>query len=162
MRWALAPMATPRLYRRIRLATVRSYDEMVEREQALAGYQVWLKQKYGGDLSEATEIERLPMTMAPRGYTVEQPLDLPAMWEAEAAERTRQEAEQARQRAKADRIAALTDEADVVEAEHQVAARTGTAAQAEAEAAVRKTTRRQPIRRSAPPPAGPRSSNARS
>ncbi|MFD7720748.1 DUF2637 domain-containing protein [Streptomyces sp. NPDC059814] len=153
-RWALAPVATGRLYRRMRLAAVHSYDEMVEREQALAGYTVWLKQKHNGDLSRASEIERLPMTMAPRGYTVEDALALPAQWESEAAERTRQEAErqrveaeQARQQAKADRIAALTDEADVVEAEHQVAARTGTAAaqataataQAEAEAAAART-----------------------
>lgn len=153
-RWALAPVATGRLYRRMRLAAVRSYEEMVEREQALAGYKVWLTQTHGGDLSRATEIERLPMTMAPRGYTVEEALALPAKWEAEAAERVRKEAErvraeaeQARRQAKDDRIAALTDEADVVEAEHQVAARTGTAAaqatavtaQAEAEAAAART-----------------------
>ncbi|WP_328868623.1 DUF2637 domain-containing protein [Streptomyces sp. NBC_00304] len=149
-RWALAPVATGRLYRRMRLAAVHSYDEMVEREQALAGYTVWLKQKYNGDLGRASEIERLPMTMAPRGYTVEDALALPAKWEADAAERVRKEAERQRaeaerqrQQAKAARIAALTDEADVVEAEHLVAARTGTAAaqasaataQAEAEAA---------------------------
>ncbi|MEU0382763.1 DUF2637 domain-containing protein [Streptomyces cyaneofuscatus] len=128
------------LYRRMRLAAVRSYPAMVEREQALAGYEVWLRQKHGGDLSKATEEERLPMTMASRGYTVEEALALPAKWAAEAeereekdAERQRAKAEQERLRRKADRIAVLTDEADVTEAEHQVAARTDTsAAQAEA------------------------------
>lgn len=139
-RWALAPVRTGQLYRRMRLAAVRSYPAMVEREQALAGYEVWLRQKHGGDLSKATEEERLPMTMAPRGYTVEEALALPAKWAAEAEEREEQEAErrrakaeQERLRVKADRIAVLTDEAEVTEAEHQVAARTGTsAAQAEA------------------------------
>ncbi|MFE1545842.1 DUF2637 domain-containing protein [Streptomyces microflavus] len=152
-RWALAPVRTGQLYRRMRLAAVRSYPAMVEREQALAGYEVWLRQKHGGDLSKATEEERLPMTMAPRGYTVEEALALPAKWAAEAEERKEQEAErrrakaeQERLRRKADRIAVLTDEADVTEAEHQVAARTGTSAaqaeaakaQAEAEAATAK------------------------
>ncbi|MEV7297716.1 DUF2637 domain-containing protein [Streptomyces microflavus] len=139
-RWALAPVRTGQLYRRMRLAAVRSYPAMVEREQALAGYEVWLRQKHGGDLSKATEEERLPMTMASRGYTVEEALALPAKWAAEAEERKEQEAErrrakaeQERLRVKADRIAVLTDEAEVTEAEHQVAARTGTsAAQAEA------------------------------
>ncbi|MFD3820292.1 DUF2637 domain-containing protein [Streptomyces rubiginosohelvolus] len=139
-RWALSPIRTGKLYRRMRLATVRSYEEMVEREQALAGYEVWLRHKHGGDLSRATEEERLPMTMAPRGYTVEEALALPAKWAAEQAERDRRqaereraEAERERLRVKADRIAALTDEAEIEEAEHRVTARTGTArAQAEA------------------------------
>ncbi|MEV7895338.1 DUF2637 domain-containing protein [Streptomyces cyaneofuscatus] len=139
-RWALAPVRTGQLYRRMRLAAVRSYPAMVEREQALAGYEVWLRQKHGGDLSKATEEERLPMTMASRGYTVEEALALPAKWAAEAEEREEKEAERQRAKAeqewlrrKADRIEVLTDEADVTEAEHQVAARTGTsAAQAEA------------------------------
>lgn len=140
-RWALSPIRTGKLYRRMRLATVRSYKEMVEREQALAGYEVWLRHKHGGDLSEASEEERLPMTMAPRGYTVEEALALPAKWAAEAAERQRKQAEQERaeaerqrRQAKEDAIAALTDEADIEEAGHRVTARTGTA-KAEAEAA---------------------------
>ncbi|MEV7659885.1 DUF2637 domain-containing protein [Streptomyces anulatus] len=143
-RWALSPVRTGKLYRRMRLATVRSYDEMVEREQALAGYEVWLRHKYKGDISRATEEERLPMTMAPRGYTVEEALALPAKWAEEAAERQEKEAERARVKAeqdrlrrKADRIAALTDDAEVEEAGHQAAARTGTA-KAEAEAATAK------------------------
>lgn len=152
-RWALSPVATGRLYRRMRLAAVRSYPEMVKREQALAGYEVWLRQKHGGDLSKATEEERLPMKMAPRGYTVEEALALPAKWRAEAAERQRKqaereraEAERLRRQTKEDAIAALTDEAEIEEAEHRVTARTGTAraqaeaakAQAEAETAAAK------------------------
>lgn len=134
-RWVLAPGRTGRLYRRMRLANVRSYDEMVEREQALDGYRVWLTQQHGGDLSKASDIELLPITMAPRGYTVEAALALPAKWEAEAAERAEKEAKRKRaeerrraEQAKEDRIRALEDEADIEETRHQVTARTGTAA----------------------------------
>ncbi|MEU5445794.1 MULTISPECIES: DUF2637 domain-containing protein [Streptomyces] len=92
-RWLLAPVPTARLYRRMRLANVRSYPEMVRREQDLEGYQMWLTQELGGDLSKASDVQRLPMTMAPRGFTVEEALALPARWEAEAAERARLESE---------------------------------------------------------------------
>ncbi|WP_191878724.1 MULTISPECIES: DUF2637 domain-containing protein [Streptomycetaceae] len=140
-RWVLSPVRTARLYRRMRLAVVRSYPEMVEREQALEGYRVWLTQELDGDLSQASEVQLLPMTMAPRGYTVEQALALPAKWRAEAeerkraeAERKRAEAERVRLQKKADRLAALDDDADITVAEHERATRTGRAA-AEAEAA---------------------------
>lgn len=146
-RWVLSPVRTARLYRRMRLAVVRSYPEMVEREQALEGYRVWLTQELGGDLSRASETQLLPMTMAPRGYTVEAALALPAQWRAEAeereraeaerqraeAERVRAEAERERLQRKADRLAELDDDADITVAEHQREARKGeAAAQAEA------------------------------
>ncbi|MEV6426029.1 DUF2637 domain-containing protein [Streptomyces sp. NPDC051662] len=138
-RWALSPLKTPRLYREMRLSNITSYPEMVKRKQALEGYKVWLKQSLGGDLSEASDAQMLPMTMAPQGYSVEEALRLPAKWNADAAERDREEterlrreAEREREQAKADRIAAIRDEGDIVEVEHQTAARTGTAA-AEAE-----------------------------
>ncbi|MEV7835364.1 DUF2637 domain-containing protein [Streptomyces subrutilus] len=140
-RWVLAPIRTPRLYRRMRLAVVRSYPEMVAREQALEGYRVWLTQQLDGDLSRATEVQLLPMTMAPRGYTVEEALALPAKWQAEAqerdrveADRQRVEAERLRRQAKEDTLRALADDADVVVAEREQDARTGMAA-AKAEAA---------------------------
>ncbi|MFI6006805.1 DUF2637 domain-containing protein [Streptomyces sp. NPDC051366] len=140
-RWVLAPVRTGRLYRRMRLAAVTSYPQMVEREQALEGYRVWLTQELGGDLSRATEVQLLPMTMAPRGYTVEEALALPAKWKAEAEERARAEAERERveterqrQQAKQDRLRELEDASDIEVAQHEQAARTGTAA-AQAEAA---------------------------
>ncbi|WP_406076909.1 DUF2637 domain-containing protein [Streptomyces virginiae] len=147
-RWVLSPVRTGRLYRRMRLAVVRSYPEMVEREQALEGYRVWLTQELGGDLSKATEVQLLPMTMAPRGYTVEEALALPAKWKAEAAERARAEAERGRveaererveaerlrRQAKEDRLRELEDASDIEVATYEQAARTGTAA-AQAEAA---------------------------
>ncbi|MFJ4493180.1 DUF2637 domain-containing protein [Streptomyces diastaticus] len=100
-RWLLDPQATARFYRRMRLAAVGSYEEMVRREKDLRGYEMWLSQKYGGDLSRASEEERLPMTMAPRGLTVDEALALPGRWAAEAARR-----EEEQQRAEAEEAAA--------------------------------------------------------
>jgi hypothetical protein len=140
-RWMLAPTATARLYRRMRLAAVRSYDEMVKREQDLEGYRVWLKQELGGDLSKATDVQLLPLAMAPKGFTVEQALALPAQWEAEAAERARAEEErralaeaEAAEREAELEIKKAAAAARVEAARHQITAQTGTAAaQAEAQ-----------------------------
>ncbi|AXI91247.1 hypothetical protein SAM9427_36360 (plasmid) [Streptomyces sp. ETH9427] len=115
-RWILSPIATPRFYRRMRLHNVTSYPEMIRRQQELIGYEQWLKRKYDGDLSKATEDELLPMKMAPHGYTVAQALAMPEQQEraaearAEEAERRRLEAETrrelARKKAEADRLEA--------------------------------------------------------
>ncbi|WP_170198340.1 DUF2637 domain-containing protein [Streptomyces chryseus] len=149
-RWVLAPVRTGRLYRRMRLAAVRSYPEMVEREKELEGYRMWLTQELEGDLSEATEVQLLPMTMAPRGYTVEEALALPAKWAAEAeeraekeAERGRVKAEQERLRKKQDQLQDLADKTDLKVAESTEGARAESAAanaeavKAEAEARAR-------------------------
>ncbi len=134
-RWLLAPVPTARLYRRMRLANVRSYDEMIQREQDLDGYRVWLTQELGGDLSKATDEQLLPMTMAPKGFTVDQALALPAQWKAEADERARQEAErqalaeaEAAERAAELEITKLAAAGRVEAARHRVTAETGTAA----------------------------------
>ncbi|MGX1226878.1 DUF2637 domain-containing protein [Streptomyces ambofaciens] len=139
-RWLLAPAPTARLYRRMRLANVRSYDEMIQREQALDGYRVWLKQELGGDLSKASDVQRLPMTMAPRGFTVDEALALPAKWKAEADERAVAEAEraslaeaEAAEREADLKIKKLEAAGRVEAAQHRLAAETGTAA-ADAEA----------------------------
>ncbi|MFG2623288.1 DUF2637 domain-containing protein [Streptomyces sp. NPDC048507] len=158
-RWALSPWKTPRLYREMRLANIRSYPEMVQRKRELEGYRVWLKQELDGDLARATDEQMLPMTMAGQGFTVEEALALPAKWRAEAerreeqkreeedarqhaeaerqreeAERRDAEAERERLRKKAAAVAALTDDTDVEVIKLEQAARTGTAA-AKAEAA---------------------------
>lgn len=151
-RWMLAPSATARLYRRMKLAGVRSYPQMIQREQDLDGYRVWLTQELGGDLTTATEVQRLPMTLAPKGFTVDEALALPSRWTSEAADRERQAAE----REKLDKAEAAERDADlairqaeaagrVEAAQHRIAAQTSTAqadaqttaaqAQAEAEAA---------------------------
>ncbi|MCP3771256.1 MULTISPECIES: DUF2637 domain-containing protein [unclassified Streptomyces] len=115
-RWILAPWETPKFYRRMRLYRVTSYPEMVRRQQDLIAYEQWLKRKYDGDLSKASEDERLPMKMAAYGYTVAQALAMPEQQEREAearaeeAERRRLDAETrqelARKQAEADRLEA--------------------------------------------------------
>ncbi|PNE35793.1 hypothetical protein AOB60_43120 [Streptomyces noursei] len=148
-RWVLSPFRTPKLYRRMRLANVRSYREMVQREQDLDGYRVWLGQQYKnkGGIDAADETERLPMTMAGRGFTVAEALALPEKWETEQAEREeqkaerqRRQAEQAAERDKKDRLRKIRDEGEIQQAQYATEAETGTAraaaeqTQAEAEA----------------------------
>ncbi|MET9957192.1 DUF2637 domain-containing protein [Streptomyces sp. NPDC006339] len=142
-RWILSPIATPRLYRRMRLANITSYEEMVRRMQELEGYRVWLKQELKGDLSKATDEQRLPMTMFDQGYTVQEALALPAKWKAEADER--EAAEDARkakaEAAEAERnamkeISKLESDARIKQAKARIEAVTRTAeASSEAEAA---------------------------
>ncbi|WP_331730667.1 DUF2637 domain-containing protein [Streptomyces sp. NBC_01174] len=90
MRWALAPIATAQIFRRMKLWGIASYPEMVRRDQALIAYKQWLKRTYSGNLSEATEDEKLPMTMAPYGYTVGEALAMPAQQARDADERAEQ------------------------------------------------------------------------
>lgn len=121
-RWILSPVATPRFYRRMRLNEVRSYDEMVRRDQELTGYKQWLTRKYDGDLKKATEDELLPMKMAKSGFTVAQALALPEQQEREAEERA-EEAECRRLEAETRReIAQKQNEASRIEAEGRLEA----------------------------------------
>ncbi|MFF9011183.1 DUF2637 domain-containing protein [Streptomyces goshikiensis] len=125
-RWMLSPIATPRFYRRMRLHNVTSYPEMIRRQQELIAYEQWLKRKYKGDISKASEDELLPMKMAPYGYTVAQALAMPDDQERAAqerkaeAERRRLEAETrsevAKAKAEAERLRAK-GEVDLVQAE---------------------------------------------
>ncbi|MCX4919943.1 DUF2637 domain-containing protein [Streptomyces sp. NBC_00687] len=87
IRWILAPQATPKLFRRMKLWGITSYPEMVRRDQQLLAYKQWLTRKYEGDITRATEDERLPMTMAKFGYTVAQALAMPEEQERAAQER---------------------------------------------------------------------------
>ncbi|MEU9061717.1 DUF2637 domain-containing protein [Streptomyces sp. NPDC048430] len=120
IRWVLAPVATPRIYRRMRLWGVASYPEMVRREQDLLAYEQWLKRKYKGDLSKATDDERLPMKMAPYGYTVREALAMPDQQEAEAEERE-EEAERRRlDAATRQELAQKRAEAERLEADGQL------------------------------------------
>ncbi|MDT0614454.1 DUF2637 domain-containing protein [Streptomyces lancefieldiae] len=108
LRWVLAPVATARIFRRMRLWGVTSYPEMIRRDQELIAYEQWLKRKYEGDITKATEDELLPMKMAPYGYTVAQALAMPdeqeqaAQERAEEAERRRLDAETRSEVAKAE------------------------------------------------------------
>ncbi|MEU2147867.1 MULTISPECIES: DUF2637 domain-containing protein [Streptomyces albovinaceus subgroup] len=87
LRWVLAPIATSRIFRRMRLWGVTSYPEMTRRDQDLIAYEQWLKRKYDGDIAQASEDELLPMKMAPYGYTVAQALAMPDQQDQAAQER---------------------------------------------------------------------------
>lgn len=126
LRWVLAPVATARIFRRMRLWGVTSYPEMIRRDQELIAYEQWLKRKYEGDISRASEDELLPMKMAPYGYTVAQALAMPdeqeqaAQGREEEAERRRLDAETrgevAKSRAESERLRAK-GEVETVRAE---------------------------------------------
>lgn len=108
IRWTLAPIATSKIFRRMRLWGVTSYPEMVRRDQDLIAYEQWLKRKHKGDLHKAKDDELLPMKMAPYGYTVDEALALPGQQDeaarkrAEKAERERLDAETRSQIAEAE------------------------------------------------------------
>ncbi|MFD0033034.1 DUF2637 domain-containing protein [Streptomyces sp. NPDC127172] len=121
-RWILSPVATPRFYRRMRLHGVTSYPEMIRRQQELIAYEQWLKRKHQGDLSKASEDERLPMKMAAYGYTVSEALAMPEQQEREAEQRA-EEAERRRLDADTRReLAQKRAEADRLEADGQLEA----------------------------------------
>ncbi|WP_097865711.1 DUF2637 domain-containing protein [Streptomyces sp. rh34] len=120
IRWVLAPVATPRIYRRMRLWGVSSYPEMVRREQDLLAYEQWLKRKYNGDLSKATDDERLPMKMAPYGYTVSEALAMPDQQEAEAEKRAEEAERRRREATTRQKLAENRAEAERLEADGQL------------------------------------------
>ncbi|WP_333746133.1 DUF2637 domain-containing protein [Streptomyces sp. IBSBF 2950] len=120
LRWALAPVATARIFRRMRLWGVTSYPEMIRRDQELIAYELWLKRKHDGDLSKASEDELLPMTMAPYGYTVAQSLAMPDEQE-QAAQEREEEAERRRLDAETrSEVAKAESEADRLRAKGRV------------------------------------------
>ncbi|WP_217240100.1 DUF2637 domain-containing protein [Streptomyces sp. AC555_RSS877] len=120
LRWVLAPIATSRIFRRMRLWGVTSYPEMIRRDQELIAYELWLKRKHDGDLSKASEDELLPMTMAPYGYTVAQSLAMPDEQE-QAAQEREEEAERRRLDAETrSEVAQAESEADRLRAKGRV------------------------------------------
>lgn len=116
-RWTLSPLDTPKFYRRMRLYGVTSYPEMIRRQQELIAYKQWLKRKYNGDLTKATDDERLPMKMAAYGYTVAQALALPEQQQREAEEREEEAENRRRDAATRRKIAEKKAEADQVRAD---------------------------------------------
>lgn len=120
LRWVLAPVATARIFRRMRLWGVTSYPEMIRRDQDLIAYEQWLKRKYEGDISQASEDELLPMKMAPYGYTVAQSLAMPDEQE-QAAQEREEEADRRRLDAETrSEVAKAESEADRLRAKGRV------------------------------------------
>ncbi|MGW6865887.1 DUF2637 domain-containing protein [Streptomyces sp. NPDC054901] len=147
-RWVLAPVATWKLWRRMRLWEISSYTQMVAMERDRTVYRAWLQHKHGrGWRRKAGATALLPFTMAPYGLTVDQALALPeeqkaAEAERAAAERERAAAAEAREeqraleaeeRTAAARVRRLEIAATVTTAEHRITAET-TAAEAESRA----------------------------
>ncbi|MEV0187520.1 DUF2637 domain-containing protein [Kitasatospora purpeofusca] len=92
-RWVLAPWPSFRMYRRMRLNGIASYERAVELERERLVYRVMLEREHGGDWHKAPAEQRLPLTMERFGLSVDEALALPA--EAEEAARLRAERRQA-------------------------------------------------------------------
>ncbi|MFJ3141425.1 DUF2637 domain-containing protein [Streptomyces halstedii] len=146
-RWVLAPWSSWSMFRSMKLYGLASYTQAVDMEQAHVVYRELLKQLTGREKRKATPVERLPLTMARFGLSVDDALALPQQAaHAEllrAEERAQQQADaesRTRQRAKLAEIERLRTEGEIDAARHAVEAQTGvaaaeaTAAKAEAEA----------------------------
>lgn len=148
-RWLLAPVASWRMYRRMRLWDIRSYAQAVALERERTVYKVMLDRKYGS-WRKAPSDAQLPFEMARYGMSVDEALALPA--EAQEAEQRRAEQAQVRAEEAELRAAQRADEAEITRlrskgaveaARHAVGAETGVAeveakaVREEAEAAAR-------------------------
>ncbi|WP_405425595.1 DUF2637 domain-containing protein [Streptomyces erythrochromogenes] len=140
-RWVLAPIRTPRLYRRMRVWGLDSYEAAVKRARDLEVYEVMLAKDHGGSAKKAPKDLQLPITMAKYGLSVEEALALPQ----EAEDRAQRLREAAKDRQAEEEISAhartvrvesskLHTGAEVDAARHEA-----TAAAAAAEAQARAT-----------------------
>ena len=76
MRWLLSPVPTFRLWRRMKLWELRSYDEVVRLEQNRLVYRTHLRARYGRNWRRQAPVETLlPLKLAKYGV----PLDLEAV-----------------------------------------------------------------------------------
>ncbi|MEV8335681.1 DUF2637 domain-containing protein, partial [Streptomyces niveus] len=72
-RWILSPIPTFRLWRRMKLWELRSYDEVIELEQARLIYEVHLRARYGRTWRRSAPVDALlPLQLAKYGV----PLDI--------------------------------------------------------------------------------------
>ncbi|MFJ1709209.1 DUF2637 domain-containing protein [Kitasatospora sp. NPDC088346] len=133
-RWLLAPWPTFRLWRRMKLWAIESYEVAAEIEQRRVVYRAMLKRKYGS-VRKALADEKLPLKLARHGLTVEEALMQPqqAIERQQAIEDARQEALEAAEDRKAERaaqarIAALRRSGAITAAEHEVTSSTAQAA----------------------------------
>ncbi|WP_037580681.1 DUF2637 domain-containing protein [Phaeacidiphilus oryzae] len=71
MRWLLAPLPTFRLWRRMKLWELRSYEEAVRQEQARLVYRTRLRARYGRAWRRTAEVEELlPLKLSRYGVPV--------------------------------------------------------------------------------------------
>jgi hypothetical protein len=101
-RWILAPISTPRIFRRMIMFNL-AYDDVVAQDQELRIYRESLRQRYGGGFrgwrSKASADEMLPFKMGRYGYSVDQALAAPLL---EECRRIQRETNAAIQRAQAE------------------------------------------------------------
>nr|BFD92236.1 DUF2637 domain-containing protein [Kitasatospora sp. Xyl93] len=83
-RWILAPWPSFRMFRRMRLNGIPSYDRAVELERERLVYQVMLERDHDGDWRKAPADQLLPLTMERFGLSVDEALALPARAEEQA------------------------------------------------------------------------------
>ncbi|MFE2412467.1 DUF2637 domain-containing protein [Kitasatospora sp. NPDC059408] len=88
-RWILAPWPSFRMYRRMRLNGIASYDRAVELERERLVYRVMLERDHGKNPEKIPSDLLLPLTMERFGLSVDESLALPM----EADERARLRAE---------------------------------------------------------------------
>lgn len=70
-RWLLSPLPTFRLWRRMKLWEVRSYQEVIRREQDRLVYRVRLRAKYGRNWRAKAPVDtRIPLRLAKYGIPV--------------------------------------------------------------------------------------------
>ncbi|MFD5489489.1 DUF2637 domain-containing protein [Streptomyces virginiae] len=136
-RWILAPVRTPRLYRRMRVWGLDSYEAAVQRARDLEVYEVMLAKEHGSARNAPKDLQ-LPITMAKYGLSVEEALALPQEAESRAqrlreAAKDRQAEEEISAHARTVRVESskLHTGAEVDAARHEA---TATAAAAEAQA----------------------------
>lgn len=92
-RWLYAPRQTWGMSKQMRMWEIRSYKQALQRQQDLTVYQVFLEHrearvKAGEEgVAPVTDLDRLPMTMAKYGLTVDQALALPQQQQADEQQR---------------------------------------------------------------------------
>ncbi|MGA5702335.1 DUF2637 domain-containing protein [Peterkaempfera bronchialis] len=95
VRWLLAPVPTFRLWRRMKLWELRSYDEVVRHEQNRLVYRARLRARYGRNWRRAAPIEALlPLKLARYGV----PLDVPVEQERQQDQEWEQRQERVQER----------------------------------------------------------------
>ncbi len=103
LRWLLSPVPTFRLWRRMKLWELRSYDEVVRLEQNRLVYRAQLRFRYGRGWRRSAPIQALlPLKLAKYGM----PLDLGVLDRLDAEARELAEAREAKELQEARRVAA--------------------------------------------------------
>lgn len=94
IRWLLAPIPTWRIWRRMRLWSLPSYEDVVARQKDVTIYRQMLKKRFGRLKwrFKTPADELLPIKMARFGLSVDEALEIPAR-EAESSRRRAEEAE---------------------------------------------------------------------